>query len=315
MYAGSGYTSSLQTTDCPNTDTSLQRSKHSLPRETTRVTRLFGRSTTAREGWLQQPTLHEVFNYFLRTETIPYHDPNSLKLSTDPILSSAATLDIGPGVKAQGLHRDDFIWQQTHTVPKERYSAGSDVSMGLLVPGVDTTAENGATLVKLSAAKIGEQDGLSTNLTQFVPGSHLWDDSRPPKEEEVVSAKMSVGEAFLFLGSTVHAGGTNTTSQSRPMHGFFYCRSFIRPEVCNYYPWHLAAGFFKKGSRLLLFAAVSISADWNDRKISTYGGPRMRFGNGLLQLKNKRGILLAALSLAIAMTAILLTYFGQMMPV
>lgn len=70
-----------------------------------------------------------------------------MKLCTDPILSSAATLDIGPGVKAQGLHRDDFIWQQTHTTPREKYSLGSDVSMGLLVPGVNTTAENGATLV------------------------------------------------------------------------------------------------------------------------------------------------------------------------
>ena len=75
--------------------------------------------------------------------------------------------------------------------------------------------------------------GVPTNFVQFVPGSHLWDDSRPPKAEEVVSAKMSVGEAFLFLGSAVHAGGANTTSQSRPMHGFFFCRSFIRPEVCD----------------------------------------------------------------------------------
>lgn len=219
-------------TNCPTTNTSLQRAKRSLPRETTRVTRLFGRSTTAREGWLQQPNLHEVFNYFLRTETIPYHDPNSMKLGTDPILSSAATLDIGPGVKAQGLHRDDFIWQQTHMVPREKYSSGSDVSMGLLVPGVNTTTENGATLVKLSATKMVNGRGSSTNLIQFIPGSHLWDDSRPPKNEEIVFAEMSVGEAFLFLGSTVHAGGTNTTSQSRPMHGFFYCRSFIRPEVC-----------------------------------------------------------------------------------
>ena len=42
---------------------------------------------------------------------------------------------------------------------------------------------------------------------------------------------MTVGEAFLFLGSTVHAGGANTTSQSRPTHSFFYCRSWMRPEV------------------------------------------------------------------------------------
>ena len=134
-------------TICPNTNANPQRARRSLPRETSRVTRLFGRSKTAREGWLQQPNLHEVFNHFLRTESIPYQDPNSIKLSTDPILSSAATLDIGAGVKAQGLHRDDFIWQQTRTTPREKYSLGSDVSMGLLVPGVNTNAHNGATLV------------------------------------------------------------------------------------------------------------------------------------------------------------------------
>lgn len=306
MYAGSGYGLPLPSWPIAQpTNTSLQRSKRSLPRETTRVTRLFGRSTTAREGWLQQPNLLEVFNYFLRTKTTPYQDPNSLKLITDPILSSAATLDIGPGVKAQGLHRDDFIWQQTHTVPREKYSAGSDVSMGLLVPGVNTTAENGATLVTLSARNIVDGRESSTNLPQFIPGSHLWDDSRLPKDEEIVAAEMNIGEAFLFLGSTVHAGGRNITSQSRPMHGFFYCRSFIRPEVCTIHPWDLAVGFFKTD-----LPATSICCPLNilwldDRKISIFGGLKKRFRNGLLQLKNKRGILLGALSLDIAMTAIL----------
>ena len=66
---------------------------------------------------------------------------------------------------------------------------------------------------------------------QIVPGSHLWDPSRRPKLEEVTSAEMSVGEAFLFLGSTVHAGGQNMTEESRPTHGFFFCRSWMRPEV------------------------------------------------------------------------------------
>ena len=151
---------------CLSTSAAPQRAKRSLIRGTTRVTRLFGRSTTAREGWLQQPELHMVFNHFLRTETMPYHDPNSMKLSTDPILSSAATLDIGPGVKAQGLHRDDFIWQQTHTTPREKYSLGFDVGMGLLVPGVTTTVENGATKVQFSATKTASTKGFSP-LTLF----------------------------------------------------------------------------------------------------------------------------------------------------
>ena len=56
-------------------------------------------------------------------------------------------MEICPGVKAQGLHRDDFIWQQTHAHRQEKYVPCSDVGMGLLVPGVKTSAANGATLV------------------------------------------------------------------------------------------------------------------------------------------------------------------------
>ena len=66
---------------------------------------------------------------------------------------------------------------------------------------------------------------------QFVPSSHLWGHSRRPRGEEAVAAEMEVGEAFMFLGSTVHGGGSNVTHESRPMHSFFYCRSWMRPEV------------------------------------------------------------------------------------
>ena len=126
----------------------------SLPRETTRCTRLFGRSDTAREIWLQQPALLEIINYFLRTVSVPYNDAGDFKLGTDAILSAAATLDVGPGVKAQDLHRDDFIWQQTHMDRAEEHTLGADVCMGLLVPGIDTNLENGATLVTFSLTTV-----------------------------------------------------------------------------------------------------------------------------------------------------------------
>lgn len=126
-----------------------QRASKSLPRETTRCTRLFGRSTTARETWLQQPELLHIINHFLRTVSIPYNDGGHTEIATDSILSASATMDIGPGVKAQDLHRDEFIWQHTQTNEKtrDRYEMGQDISMGLLVPGIDTYQENGATLV------------------------------------------------------------------------------------------------------------------------------------------------------------------------
>ena len=95
----------------------------------------------------------QIINHFLRTVSIPYNDAGNTKLSTDAILSAAATLDIGPGVKAQDLHRDEFIWQHTQLNEKirEKYEMGQDISMGLLVPGVDTYRENGATMVTTPA--------------------------------------------------------------------------------------------------------------------------------------------------------------------
>ena len=128
----------------------IQRLRKALPRETARCTRLFGRSTTAREDWLQQPELLQIINHFLRTVSIPYNDTSNTEITTDAILSASATLDIGPGVKAQDLHRDDFIWQHTQTNEdtRNKYEMGQDISVGLLVPGVDTCRKNGATLVK-----------------------------------------------------------------------------------------------------------------------------------------------------------------------
>ena len=95
---------------------------HEHWRETTRCTRLFGRSTTAREIWLQQPNLLKILNHFLRTEFIPYNDSGNTKVVTDAILSAAATLDIGSGVKAQDLHQDDFVWQYTQRNERIRVS-------------------------------------------------------------------------------------------------------------------------------------------------------------------------------------------------
>jgi ectoine hydroxylase-related dioxygenase (phytanoyl-CoA dioxygenase family) len=45
-----------------------------------------------------------------------------------------------------------------------------------------------------------------------VPGSHLWPIDRKAKPEEITQAEMSAGSALFYLGSTLHGGGTNTTS-------------------------------------------------------------------------------------------------------
>ena len=122
---------------------------------------------------------------------------------------------------------------------------GFDSSMGLLVPGVNTTKANGATLVEIFLAMRSPWAGGAP----FVRGSHLWDHSRRPKTDDVAAAEMTVEEAFLFLSSMVHAGGASTTSQSRPMPAFFYCRSWMRPAVRTLYFYHSAAGLAESTNR------------------------------------------------------------------
>ena len=47
---------------------------------------------------------------------MPYNDTSGTTIETDAILSASSTLEVRPGVKAQGLHRDDYIWQWRHDV-------------------------------------------------------------------------------------------------------------------------------------------------------------------------------------------------------
>ncbi|KAL4920956.1 hypothetical protein BDW62DRAFT_175609 [Aspergillus aurantiobrunneus] len=83
--------------------------------------------------------------------------------------------------------------------------------MNVMVPGVKTTFENGATL--------------------GIPGSHLWGSDRVPKKKhEATLAEMEVTDCWVMLGGLYHAGGANITNDHRILHGFFFCRGFYRQE-------------------------------------------------------------------------------------
>jgi len=43
-----------------------------------------------------------------------------------------------------------------------------------------------------------------------IPGSHLWDDERPPLAEEAIPTEMPAGGGLIWLGATYHGGGQNT---------------------------------------------------------------------------------------------------------
>ncbi|TDZ72000.1 Dioxygenase swnH1 [Colletotrichum trifolii] len=149
---------------------------------------------------------------------------------------------IGPGGKAQPLHRDDYISHNYHeAIDKwdDERDKNRETAVGLFVAGSRITKENGG--------------------TQFIPRSHLWyfslpspdedawkdtygfqpgtkglsgsDREQPPSVDECIFADMDKGDAFIMLASAFHAGGHNTTKdEKRLMFATFSIRGYLRQE-------------------------------------------------------------------------------------
>jgi len=123
-------------------------------------------------------------------------------------LNVAQVMDRGPGAEQQLLHRDEDVWVH---LPRPH----PEVQVASVIALVDFTAELGATVV--------------------APGSHRWDRERVAQPDELVPAEMPAGSAVLYLGSTIHAGGKNSTKDlwRRGMHMSFVV-GWLRTEDNNY---------------------------------------------------------------------------------
>jgi hypothetical protein len=109
-----------------------------------------------------------------------------LSLAADVRIGVTQAIQLAPGQGAQPLHRDDTVFLWRHP------TGGREGRVQIMCALSDFTAENGGTLV--------------------IPGSHLWDDERKPELSEAIPTVMKAGSALIFLGSTFHAGGANTTA-------------------------------------------------------------------------------------------------------
>ncbi|EXJ76878.1 hypothetical protein A1O3_10523 [Capronia epimyces CBS 606.96] len=183
-----------------------------FPPETRRCANLAGRSETVREKWLVDPLIRACNARFVDKTTSNFYGETKHTYTSEAVCTIAVTLEIGPGGKAQRLHRDDKNYHVDHPdQTKTGYQFGTDVEMAFMIPGVKTTVENGATLA--------------------IPGSHLWGSDREPKVEEAIYAEMDVGDCWIMLGGLYHAGGANRTrDQRRNVHGLFFARGFLRQE-------------------------------------------------------------------------------------
>jgi ectoine hydroxylase-related dioxygenase (phytanoyl-CoA dioxygenase family) len=147
------------------------------------------------------------------------------------LLNLAHVLDRGPGSARQIVHRDEDVWIH---LPKPH----PEIQLASLLALVDFTDENGA--------------------TKIAPGSHRWDPHRLPEDDELVAAEMSAGSAVIYLGSTLHAGGANTTHAEwrRGMH-VSYCVGWLRSEEnhCLSTPLDTVRNMPRRSQELLGFAA------------------------------------------------------------
>ncbi|KAF5707217.1 hypothetical protein FGLOB1_7048 [Fusarium globosum] len=196
-------------------DSDVEWSGNFFPKETQRAPSLLALSPTYARTQVMNPVYQQVVDHFLTTRSRFWWGPERKESVSKPYLHSCTAMRIGPGGKAQPLHRDDYISHNIHTdIDKwdDERDANRESAVGLFVAGSKVTKENGG--------------------TQFIQGSHLWGSERgPPRAEDCIFAEMAKGDAFIMLASAYHGGGTNSTKdQYRLVFATFSIRGFLRQE-------------------------------------------------------------------------------------
>lgn len=132
-------------------------------------------------------------------------------------LNLTQAIEILPGGKIQPPHRDQDMWPL--------HVPGVEYLVNVMWPFTPYTAENGATLVW--------------------PGSHRRQEDILLAPEDAIAAEMAPGSALLFLGSTLHAGGANTSSASRRGMIVSYSLGWLKPYELPWlaYPPEIARSF------------------------------------------------------------------------
>jgi len=118
------------------------------------------------------------------------------------LLSAHLAINVHPGETAQQLHCDDGHC----AMPRPRQHLGVSAVWAI----DDFTADNGA--------------------TEILPGSHTWGNEIPdPDDSRIRTIEMSAGSVVVFLSSTYHRGGANTSDTVRLGITPQFCEPWIRP--------------------------------------------------------------------------------------
>jgi len=190
----------------PYFDTDRVDSSGFFPETTQRATGLLGISDGCVDLALH-PIYTAISRHYLTSTHTAWTGQKQYTAVSHPQISSTVGFRVNPGGRQQALHRDDGDY---HAKPQDW-----PVMIGSVTALTKTTARNGATVA--------------------IPGSHKWDLSRCPYDEEAVPAELEIGDTFIFLGNVVHAGGRNiTTDESRETVGIFLCKGMARQAENQY---------------------------------------------------------------------------------
>ncbi len=196
--------------------------------KTRHVSSLAAKSPTFADGLLVHPVLMGLCDRVLLPACANYQ------------LNLAHLIHLGPGAQAQVLHRDEDVWIH---VPRPR----PELEIASITALVDFEAEIGATRV--------------------VPGSHRWPRGRQPEPHEITQAVMPAGSSVIYLGTTIHGAGTNSTSSAtaRPRPGVHvsYTLGWLRTEENNYLgtPPAVARGLSRRAQEILGYGVHDAIAD------------------------------------------------------
>ena len=132
-------------------------------------------------------------------------------------LNLTQAIEIEPGSEAQPPHRDQDMWPI--------HAPGVEYLVNVMWPFTSYTRENGATVLW--------------------PGSNRRQDEILLAEDEAIAAEMEPGDALIFLGSTLHGGGANTTDTPRRGMIVSYSLGWLKPYELPWlaYPPEIARGF------------------------------------------------------------------------
>jgi ectoine hydroxylase-related dioxygenase (phytanoyl-CoA dioxygenase family) len=153
-------------------------------------------------------TTRRVYALFAKTRAFDHSAIHPLVLGVlDRVLghyqlSAPTGIEIGPGEKAQVLHRDEGVYPLPPDFP--------DVVLNTMWALDDFTEANGA--------------------TRLVPRSHRWRERMPGPDDEVVSAVMPAGSVVFYVGKIWHGGGANTTDHPRLGVILEYVVSWLRAQ-------------------------------------------------------------------------------------